>query len=57
MARIMPSANAKVQKCFPESNSSEPSWLLMIRVFLFCFGIVMIVYANVQFFSLTREVT
>jgi hypothetical protein len=30
--------------------------LLMIRVFLFCFGIVMIVYANVQFFSITREV-
>jgi hypothetical protein len=28
----------------------------MIRVFLFCFGIVMIVYANVQFFSITPEV-
>ena len=30
--------------------------LLMIRVFLFCFGIAMILYANVQFFSLAREV-
>jgi hypothetical protein len=30
--------------------------LLVIRIAVFCLGIALIIYANVQFFSITREV-
>jgi hypothetical protein len=35
---------------------SSPMSLLIIRIVVFCFGIAMIIYANVQFFSIAREV-